>query len=639
LVEEEEGGEEEEQQQQAPQPAQERLQEQQQSQKQSQKQEQQAQEQQVSQQQALADGPPGERQAEGHPAEQQPTEVVPLAARPPDGPAPEVWFEVSPFTSRLHFHLAPDGSRPLGLSLPLDVLAMGGGEEDPLVAEILRQWPEQGEQPPGELQRSNDEEAAGQQGAEEGRPSGGGGEAADEARSGGGQQPAAVGTPQARPAPAAQEAAASGADEPPRSEGRLAAALAIAFGSGGQARGRGSARSALCGLLSPPARGVARASPTAGGPGVSTACEAGGRPGSEGGGQGRPRSISSTPGFVAATPLTEAEASPAVEGSSDAGAVSAAPPGADGTPGVVAATPVAGPVGADAGGVGSQPLAVEQREAVTAALTNQPLHSEQQPQQQQPQERQPQQQQQLQEQPQPQPQEQEQQQLPPPPRGPACRSARGFLGPLGVVAPALPLPRTHLLDLLSEARAFARDWGELRPVTRNRLHCRVVSSCLGDAVEAAAVAAAGGGALGVGTERYLPAMDARPLPPGVALRDVWVRYPGVRRPLARHRQPFADSTGERLCLHCIRPVPDCCAPADAVLEGGVDLFCGLECERAHYIKSSSGELAPPPRRGAGPPGLGPPRRARQRGVRACARGRVGDGPATRRQLASVVCTR
>lgn len=38
-----------------------------------------------------------------------------------------------------------------------------------------------------------------------------------------------------------------------------------------------------------------------------------------------------------------------------------------------------------------------------------------------------------------------------------------------------------------------------------------------------------------------------------------------------------------------QPVPDCDSPPDAVLEGGVDLFCGLECERSYYIKSSSGE--------------------------------------------------
>ena len=34
-----------------------------------------------------------------------------------------VWFELSPHTSRLHFHGAPDGSSPLGLSVPLEAMA------------------------------------------------------------------------------------------------------------------------------------------------------------------------------------------------------------------------------------------------------------------------------------------------------------------------------------------------------------------------------------------------------------------------------------------------------------------------------------------------------------------------------------
>ena len=34
-----------------------------------------------------------------------------------------VWFELSPHTSRLHFHGSPDGSSPLGLSVPLEAMA------------------------------------------------------------------------------------------------------------------------------------------------------------------------------------------------------------------------------------------------------------------------------------------------------------------------------------------------------------------------------------------------------------------------------------------------------------------------------------------------------------------------------------
>ena len=38
----------------------------------------------------------------------------------------QVCFEVSAHTGRVHFHLATDGSRPLGLSLPLELLLMEG---------------------------------------------------------------------------------------------------------------------------------------------------------------------------------------------------------------------------------------------------------------------------------------------------------------------------------------------------------------------------------------------------------------------------------------------------------------------------------------------------------------------------------
>lgn len=39
----------------------------------------------------------------------------------------QVWFEVSAHTNRVHFHAAPDGGAPLGLSLPLELLALAPG--------------------------------------------------------------------------------------------------------------------------------------------------------------------------------------------------------------------------------------------------------------------------------------------------------------------------------------------------------------------------------------------------------------------------------------------------------------------------------------------------------------------------------
>lgn len=44
------------------------------------------------------------------------------------------WFEVSPFTNRVHFHAAQDGSRPLRLSLPMEALLFDGA---PMIRNLL----------------------------------------------------------------------------------------------------------------------------------------------------------------------------------------------------------------------------------------------------------------------------------------------------------------------------------------------------------------------------------------------------------------------------------------------------------------------------------------------------------------------
>ena len=48
---------------------------------------------------------------------------------------PQVWFEVSANTSRLHLHAAADGSAPLRLSLPLESLLVG---DSPPLEELLQ---------------------------------------------------------------------------------------------------------------------------------------------------------------------------------------------------------------------------------------------------------------------------------------------------------------------------------------------------------------------------------------------------------------------------------------------------------------------------------------------------------------------
>lgn len=44
----------------------------------------------------------------------------------------------------------------------------------------------------------------------------------------------------------------------------------------------------------------------------------------------------------------------------------------------------------------------------------------------------------------------------------------------------------------------------------------------------------------------------------------------------------------RHCINCFKAVEGAVAAEDAVLQGALDLFCSLECERSWSIKSSSG---------------------------------------------------
>ncbi len=50
-----------------------------------------------------------------------------------------MWFEVSAHTGRVHFHGAPDGSRMLGLSLPMELLSLPDGQGAPTtIVELLQ---------------------------------------------------------------------------------------------------------------------------------------------------------------------------------------------------------------------------------------------------------------------------------------------------------------------------------------------------------------------------------------------------------------------------------------------------------------------------------------------------------------------
>lgn len=60
------------------------------------------------------------------------------------------------------------------------------------------------------------------------------------------------------------------------------------------------------------------------------------------------------------------------------------------------------------------------------------------------------------------------------PHAPQCRQATGVLGPSGLVQNIQGVSPAAVEELISEAQTFAREWGELRAVTRNRLHGRIL---------------------------------------------------------------------------------------------------------------------------------------------------------------------
>ncbi|DBA70641.1 TPA: hypothetical protein ACH3X2_012024 [Trebouxia sp. C0005] len=70
----------------------------------------------------LAGGGAVGKEADGCEAAQALTQAEVIEAQTAGQEKPSVWFEVSPHTSRLHFHAAKDGSDPFGLSLPMGAL-------------------------------------------------------------------------------------------------------------------------------------------------------------------------------------------------------------------------------------------------------------------------------------------------------------------------------------------------------------------------------------------------------------------------------------------------------------------------------------------------------------------------------------
>lgn len=95
------------------------------------------------------------------------------------------------------------------------------------------------------------------------------------------------------------------------------------------------------------------------------------------------------------------------------------------------------------------------------------------------------------------------------------------------------------------------------------------------------------GAYGISTSRWFDPSKLT-LPAGASWRTVWVRVRGALNAKA-HQQPFS-AAHERLCLHCLRPVPDCPKPPEAELSSPVYLFCSGRCEVNFSVKSSGSAL-------------------------------------------------
>ena len=70
--------------------------------------------------------------------------------------------------------------------------------------------------------------------------------------------------------------------------------------------------------------------------------------------------------------------------------------------------------------------------------------------------------------------------------------------------------------------------------------------------------------------------------------QVTVHYPQGRQLLVVYCQAFTGPAS-RHCVNCFRLVEGCSLPQDAVLQGCLDLFCSLDCERLFFIKNSSSE--------------------------------------------------
>lgn len=181
----------------------------------------------------------------------------------------------------------------------------------------------------------------------------------------------------------------------------------------------------------------------------------------------------------------------------------------------------------------------------------------------------------------------------------------------------------RLRSAIAAAKAFAREWRELKAADRSRLVNKVLQPPLEAAVEEVLARAESSGAFGTATERFADKAPSRrkdvKLPEGATWQQTEVYYQRYKRvvqydqavilpssdtpaapdPEAAHTAAPESAPGPseapaaigaqftRLCINCMKAVPGgSSAPVGAVLQTPCLLFCGPECEKRYAIRSS-----------------------------------------------------
>ncbi|KAK9866369.1 hypothetical protein WJX84_005962 [Apatococcus fuscideae] len=162
------------------------------------------------------------------------------------------------------------------------------------------------------------------------------------------------------------------------------------------------------------------------------------------------------------------------------------------------------------------------------------------------------------------------------------------VGPAGVLAVIPGTTSKQLKAIVAAARAFAAEWIELRSIFQSKLFGHVLRPPLQSAVEELESKASEAGAYGSSLERFTDAWQGTICaPPGSSVHTITVLYPRIGKS-SLYKQAFKQVT-ERLCITCGSAV-SCNLPVEAILDGAMHLFCGVECETNFCIRANSGAM-------------------------------------------------